>query len=667
MPRLGSAVRKSLAGVVLLLAPAVVRAQTAPYHWTISASNTDPFVNTTVPGPGLTFYLWLVCSNPPDPLQDGMSAAEFDVVTSGNLLHLATITQNGFLNAGGTTNLLLAVGGCPGGPVVAANLLVVHDDTGSMALSTSSANGNKVVVDCSAAPSAWAMSWTGLGVGEPPPGKGDGCTVDVPGACCFPDGSCLVVTFGECVTLGGTFQGDGTDCSVGCLVTTGACCFENGSCVQVDTAADCATLGGVFLGKGTDCSGGCPSFAGACCLPDGSCIVADGPQDCAAQGGTFQGTGTGCPAGCPVLTGACCFEDGSCTITLAGECASMDGLFQGKGTDCGGECPSFAGACCFPDGSCVVADGPADCAAQGGTFQGIGTACTGGCPVLTGACCFEDGSCLITLAGECASLGGLFQGEGSDCFGPCPSFAGACCLADGCVIADGPADCAAQGGDFLGVGTSCDDCPPIVGACCFSDGSCQQLSFSDCLALGGSFHGLGSSCALCNVQGDPAALWTISSSNIDPFANTGSIVGLTAYLWFACANFPGSIPDGIAAAEFNILTSGFVHLATITQNGFLNAGGTSNLLLAVGGCPSGPVVAANLLVQRTQEAATICLAPSPSGLKVVVDCRPVPDIWSIFWTGFSTVGNPCSKGADDCGIFTQLERMSWGKIKALYR
>jgi hypothetical protein len=46
----------------------------------------------------------------------------------------------------------------------------------------------------------------------------------------------------------------------------------------------------------------------------------------------------------------------------------------------------------------------------------------------------------------------------------------------------------------------------------------------------------------------------------------------------------------MAAAEFGIASTGVVHLATSPQNGFLNAGITTDLLLAVGGCPGGRCV-----------------------------------------------------------------------------
>jgi hypothetical protein len=139
-------------------------ASNEPYGWTISASPTDPFQNTATPTFGVTtYYLWLACCDLPDPLQDGMSAAEMDLVATGSTL-LATITQNNFLNAGGTSNLLLAVGGCPCGPVVAANLLVTSLP-GNICIAPSAANGILGAVDCAPAPSLHGIDWVGLDLG----------------------------------------------------------------------------------------------------------------------------------------------------------------------------------------------------------------------------------------------------------------------------------------------------------------------------------------------------------------------------------------------------------------------------------------------------------------------------------------------------------------------
>ncbi len=83
---------------------------------------------------------------------------------------------------------------------------------------------------------------------------------------------------------------------------TGACCLPDGSCVDGVDAGSCATLGGTYQGDGTDClTTNCPQPTGACCLPDGSCLSLNG-MDCATMGGTFQGPGTDCgTTDCPVV------------------------------------------------------------------------------------------------------------------------------------------------------------------------------------------------------------------------------------------------------------------------------------------------------------------------------------------------------------------------------
>jgi hypothetical protein len=159
--------------IAVLALPAGALAQ-APYAWTISASTASPFVNTAQPtGTLATYYLWLACTDLPPGYEDGMASAEFDIVTSPPNSHIATVMINPpFLNAGGTANLLIAAGGCPGGPIVAANLLVLSVAPGTMDFAPSAANGNKVTVDCSLDPQTWPMDWVGLGIGTEPNGKG---------------------------------------------------------------------------------------------------------------------------------------------------------------------------------------------------------------------------------------------------------------------------------------------------------------------------------------------------------------------------------------------------------------------------------------------------------------------------------------------------------------
>ncbi len=78
------------------------------------------------------------------------------------------------------------------------------------------------------------------------------------GACCNADNSCTDgVTQFDCTSLGGIYQGDGTDCaSVDCGGTlTGACC-TNGEC-SILSESDCTDGGGNYLGDGTTCDEVC--------------------------------------------------------------------------------------------------------------------------------------------------------------------------------------------------------------------------------------------------------------------------------------------------------------------------------------------------------------------------------------------------------------------------
>jgi hypothetical protein len=74
-----------------------------------------------------------------------------------------------------------------------------------------------------------------------------------PGACCFSDGSCVLLLEADCSAQGGTFQGDGTNCdSTDCSsLPTGACCVD-ADCVVL-TAAECEAYGGNYQGHDVPC------------------------------------------------------------------------------------------------------------------------------------------------------------------------------------------------------------------------------------------------------------------------------------------------------------------------------------------------------------------------------------------------------------------------------
>jgi len=302
--------------------------QPAAYRWTISASDTDPFVNTAPFSPGLqNYYLWLESCDLPDPLQDGISAAELILVSTDALNEiLAFQVGGGWLNNGDTTHLALATGSCPCGPVIAGTVLMLINTPGSLCI-----GGPMLGVDCSFSPSKWDIVGIGLDFGGGP------CTELPIGACCLPTGVCVDgVDNPTCDFFGGVFQGAGTNCSsVPCVGVLGACCFADGSCNEL-TQFECESAGGFFQGFGSACNDSkCPPL-GACCFPDGSCVNEIGQSACESAGGAFQGVGSTCDqANCSSLPGACCLPDGSCAEGYnVAQCAGIGGNFQGVGTTC---------------------------------------------------------------------------------------------------------------------------------------------------------------------------------------------------------------------------------------------------------------------------------------------------------------------------------------------
>ena len=160
--------------------------------------------------------------------------------------------------------------------------------------------------------------------------------------------------------------------------------------------------------------------------------------------------------------------------------------------------------------------------------------------------------------------------------------------------------------------------------------------------------------------------WKISNSATNPDLNSGATQGapLPLYLWLDCAS-----PDGMSAAEFDLsLPAGMFNFGFTPLNGFLNAGGAGDPLLAVGGCPQGPIVAGvwNLFGSTP---GVICLVNSArSGWAVTVDCAsPVPSNWPIkrVGYGYGVPNDSCNQGPLLCVV--SVEPSSWGSVKSLYR
>lgn len=164
--------------------------------------------------------------------------------------------------------------------------------------------------------------------------------------------------------------------------------------------------------------------------------------------------------------------------------------------------------------------------------------------------------------------------------------------------------------------------------------------------------------------------WTISSSATDPLVNAGPLlpgVPFQLYLWLYCSS-----PDGMAAAAFDVATpAGITNSGFFPLNGFLAAGDAYELLLAVPGCPSGPVVAGywDFLDPSGTNAGSFCMVNSSSGYgNVTYDCEPpVPQDWPNDIRGYA-YGIPLQSCDDPlCTGPIANDPLTWGSLKNLYR
>jgi hypothetical protein len=160
--------------------------------------------------------------------------------------------------------------------------------------------------------------------------------------------------------------------------------------------------------------------------------------------------------------------------------------------------------------------------------------------------------------------------------------------------------------------------------------------------------------------------WTLSDSPTSAFSNLGSpVAGLVSiYLWFYCIN----AAEGLASAEFGIAGTS-VPLSFTPANGFLNAGGAANLLLAVGGCPYGPVMAGTFVFfDQSGAGFNACIVPSATnGLNVSVYCIGL-GLLPNDYIGYANDGTlPCESEYELCTYSTSVADASWGTVKSFYR
>jgi MYXO-CTERM domain-containing protein len=230
------------------------------------------------------------------------------------------------------------------------------------------------------------------------------------GACCNPDEAFCIYTAEEiCLDGGGTYYGDGVDCSadfVECEVedssmgsTTdpepeGACCVDD-ICIDALTENECKyELGTWYEGLdcgtvGAECEGDPdPDPEGACCLDaDGDgineCVDAVTNDWCSHNFGTWY-AGQDCDdlvAECDLVVdpdlGACCREDTCIDNVPYDECKDVGTWYPGASCD----------------------DLVAECDLDGDDL---------------GACCLDE-ECIETTAEECWADEGAFYGPGSSC------------------------------------------------------------------------------------------------------------------------------------------------------------------------------------------------------------------------------------------------------------
>ena len=161
--------------------------------------------------------------------------------------------------------------------------------------------------------------------------------------------------------------------------------------------------------------------------------------------------------------------------------------------------------------------------------------------------------------------------------------------------------------------------------------------------------------------------WSLSGSTGSPCVSNGPASQIsTLALWY---NYNSD--DGMSAMEANlVLSPGITNFGFTPLSGFLNAGNPTNLLLAVGGCPSGPVLAGTwTLFDAIVGGYSACLG----GANVTVDCDLLtPIAWPHGVTGFATgAGAPCevpvANGTGCTPPIVSVETSTWGSLKALYR
>ncbi len=164
-------------------------------------------------------------------------------------------------------------------------------------------------------------------------------------------------------------------------------------------------------------------------------------------------------------------------------------------------------------------------------------------------------------------------------------------------------------------------------------------------------------------------LWQLSFSDTDPwdYEQPAASGPLEVYLWYTQREWP----YGISAAEMTVqFPAEFQLFGFAPMNGFLNIGTAHHLLLAVGSCPWGPMVAGKFsFFDAMGGGGSVCLgAPDGGdGPPVTVDCStPLPFSMTGAVQGCST--DPSETACRrDVACTSPTDPSSWGSVKSGYR
>jgi subtilisin-like proprotein convertase family protein/nitrous oxidase accessory protein NosD len=182
------------------------------------------------------------------------------------------------------------------------------------------------------------------------------------------------------------------------------------------------------------------------------------------------------------------------------------------------------------------------------------------CPQPSGACCVGTGCSSVSYA-DCQVAGGTFQGNATTCTpNPCTP-PGACCAAAGSCSFTTAGVCSAILGYFQGEGVACGPTTCPTGACCLSTGVCVIDVQADCTAQGGFRWTAAGSCSpnlcvgRCCATDGTCTITTLAACATGRYGGDGSTcTGLAAGQTFAqTSGLPLAIPDNIVAGVTSTL------------------------------------------------------------------------------------------------------------------